>query len=531
MPVFLRISRSKNIFLYSSLFVIFIWFITRLQYFLYYPVLVLSSDSASYCSVAFDMLDLNMPIFDIRTPGYPVFLSAVWMISKTALASAVAQSLFTLAVSLFFVWVISRTYREYVLLFAVLIAAFTSSSYYLVLEDSILTEGIFVSMLLLSSGLLILSVKKNKSCCWALFSASVAIVILIRPAGIFMAGIMVLVAAYFLINKFKFSYYLALGIPFAVIILSLCAYNYATLRLFTITPFGEANLSGVTILFMEPSPEYPELVNKAIQNTLDSIPRTDINVVRNYNNVTRLYEAFNNHFYRQLNLTENMMKADPSLDYVAIQPVIRMISMDAIKKNPKVYAKFIASNFLYFFYNINITMGYYEQLTNILKRTFIEKKYIKELESDRWKQISSDRSDYEEVKIFFEQETNKQGQLEYVSIQSDGTVNIRQTFLKSVFEVYETIYNFLFRNIVWLIIYFTVFIFSVIKLVKSKIRDEDALLAFLFCMIFLMKAILVSLVEVSLSRYSYTVEYALYFSLPFALILTRKHKINTTQKA
>lgn len=98
-----------------------------------------------------------------------------------------------------------------------------------------------------------------------------------------------------------------------------------TLRLFTITPFGEANLSGVTLLFMEPSPEYPQLVNDAIKNTLDSVPRSDINYVRNSSGISMLYNTFNENFYRQVSLTEILMKADSALNFVAIQPIIRKI--------------------------------------------------------------------------------------------------------------------------------------------------------------------------------------------------------------
>ena len=91
--------------------------------------------------------------------------------------------------------------------------------------------------------------------------------------------------------------------PFSFIILSLCSYNFSTLNKFTITPFGEANLSGVTILFMEPSEKYLSKVNEAIKTTLDSIPTKDINYVRNNNSITGLYEKFKNNFYRQMNLT------------------------------------------------------------------------------------------------------------------------------------------------------------------------------------------------------------------------------------
>ncbi|MEP7146055.1 MAG: hypothetical protein ABI792_03490 [bacterium] len=523
---FARFTGTKNIFLYSSLLVTLVFLITRAQYFVFYPILVLSSDSASYCAAAFDILNFHIPVFDIRTPGYPIFLSLIWMISKTVYAVALAQSLFTLMSAIFFLWVINQTYRSLTLLFAISLSAFISSTYYLILEVSLLTEGIFVSMLLISSGLLLLALKKNKNSFWIMYSASVAIVILIRPAGIFLLAILLLIFIYFLFNKYKLRFYLMLAGPFSVIIFCLCFYNYLTLGLFTISPFGEANLSGVTVLFMEPSQEYPQFVNDAIKNTLDSIARTEINYVRNSSGISQLYHTFNNNFYRQVNLTENLMLADTNLNFVGIQPIIRKISTDAIKNNPKIYAKFILSNFLFFFNNVKIVVNYYEQLSNILRRSYIEKKYIKELESGRWRQISSDKLDNAEIHLFFKKETDKQNELEYVDIRDDGEIYLKQTFLKSLYEVYETAYNFLFRNFIWLILFSAVFVFSAYYLIKSRFRDVDAFVPFIFCVMYITKAILVSLVEVSLARYSFTVEFAVYFSLPFLILLLRKNKTN-----
>jgi len=68
------------------------------------------------------------------------------------------------------------------------------------------------------------------------------------------------------------------------------------------------------------------------------------------------------------------------------------------------------------------------------------------------------------------------------------------------------------------------FMLSIIILFKTKFSDPDAIIAFLIFMIFLSKALLVSMVESSLERYSYTVEFAVYFSIPFLLILIQNLK-------
>ncbi|HMQ67509.1 MAG TPA: hypothetical protein PKA90_00030 [Ignavibacteria bacterium] len=524
------LSDPGKVFSYSLLLFTLVFLFTRLQYFLFYPLLVLSSDSASYCAVAIDLLNSDTPLFDIRTPAYPFFLSSVWLISKSFYAVALAQSLFTLLTGYLFLYIISKTYKRYTFLFALMLCIYLSSSYFLVLEKAILTESIFVNFLLINSGLLIYALKNNKTSIWILYSASIAVLILIRPAALFLFGILLLLVVYFFINKFRFKYFISLILPAAVIILSLCSYNYYSLGLFTITPFGEANLSGVTILFMEPSEEYPEIVNEAIKNTLDSIPRTQKNYIRNSWGISELYHTFNENFYRQVNFTEDLMRLDPNLTFVAIQPIMRKVSVDAIKKSPRSYGKFVMSNFIFFFNNQRITMDYYEQMANVYKRTVVDEKYIKELTSGRWRMISSDRSDNEKVAALFRDEISLQKKLSSVTVNEQGIVMIGDGIYKSVYNVFEKIYNIVFRNILWVILFFAVFLISIYKLFKSGFKDTDAFIPFLLCMTFMFKAVLVSLVEVSLERYSLTVEYVYYFSLPFLLIMLNNSKKNNPEE-
>jgi hypothetical protein len=281
---------------------------------------------------------------------------------------------------------------------------------------------------------------------------------------------------------------------------------------------------GATILYMQPSGDYPAIVNEAIKNTLDSIPRKDISYVKNSSGISKLYHTFNDNFYRQINLIENLMKFDTTLTFVEVQPIIRKISIDAVKNHPGVYAKFFFSNFLFFFINISRNISYYENLAGVYKRSVIDKKYVDELEPGRWRQVSSDKSDNEKVISFFTAEIENQKHLENVNINDAAEVELKPTILKSVFQLIEKIFIIIFRNILWIILYAVVFILSSYQLIKSRFKNIDALIPFLFCLIYLTKAILVSLVEVSLERYSYTVEYAVYFSLPFFILLLKNSK-------
>jgi hypothetical protein len=317
-----------------------VFLITRLPYFLYYPIATVSSDSASYIAAAFRLLELKAPMFDIRTPGYPLFIAAIWSFWEDFISISLVQSIITYLSSVFLLAVSHKYYGKRLIYFAIAVCGFISSSYFIVLEMSMLTEGIFTSLMLLTAAVLLLAVKSESVFVWAAYSFLVAILIYVRPAGLFLIAFFIPIALYFHFRKYKASYYAALLIPFLVLICTLCSYNYFTLGKFTITPFGEANLAGVTILFMEPSDEYPEFINNSIRVTLDSIPRRDINYVRNSYNPERLFNAFKDHFHMQMMLVNNFKKADSTMTYIKAQPYMRQISVDAIKKHPDVYAKF-----------------------------------------------------------------------------------------------------------------------------------------------------------------------------------------------
>lgn len=516
-------SCEKSLLKGCSIFLL-LFLLTRLPYLLFYQINVLSFDSASYISAAFSVMNAVTPLFDIRTPGYPLFLTAVWNFSESIFSVSVMQSVFSLLTGLFVIFAFDKVYKKYSVIFALMLTLYMTSSFFLIYETALLTEGIFTDVLLICVTLMVLSLKTEKNIYIALFSASVALLILVRPAGLFFIGILILILSYYVFKKSGIKKYVSLILPFAVIISGLCTYNLFTLNKFTITPFGEANMAGVTILFMETSDEYPEFVNSAIRQTLDSISGKDKSYIRENYGVSKLYRLFKDNFFRQMNFADNLMNDDPAKKYMDIQPYMRMVSLDAIKKNPEIYMKFFGCNFYFFFKNISTELSLFDQLKYNYIKNAVEGKFAAELDKKKWLQISSDKTVNDQVKGFLDSEIALQKNLQNVSTDENGIVTFTDTFLKSVFETYETLNNFILRNILWYIPFFAMLILSVYLLMKSRLNDIDALISVLLFMIFLLKALMVSLVESSLERYSYTVEIAVYFSFPFLLILIQNLK-------
>jgi hypothetical protein len=523
-------TNPDKVFRIYSLLIIIIFIVTRLPFYLFYPVTGITFDSASYCAVAFDLMNFNMPLFEIRTPGYPVFIASIWLLSKSLYLVSFFQSLFTLFTVLFFLKVVNKYYRTVLIYFAIALAVYITSSYFLLFETALLTEGLFVNLLLLNSAFLIIAFKKNTQADWALFSASLAITIIVRPAGLFLFSLVVLLTVLFLFKKYKSGFYAALIIPFSVLLLSLCLYNFITLGSFTLTPFGEANLSGVTITFMEPSEEYPEIVNNAIEEVTKAIPKKDVPYVMSSFSLTKLYNVFLFNYDKVIELVAAIKKQDENLTYTEIQPMIRKIYLDAIKKHPLIYGKFVLVNFIQFFRNIGNNIDYFEEIGKSYERFYIEKKYINRLEKGGWQQVSSNESDYVEIKDFYIDEVNKNIPGNYISVKDTNNAELKPAFIKSINENYEKIYDFLFRNKLWLILFIVTFTLSILRLFKSRFTETEALIFFLFGIMFISKALMVSLVECSLERYSYTVEFVFYFSLPFLILFIKNPLKNLNLK-
>jgi hypothetical protein len=501
-----------------------VFLLTRLPYFIFYPVLTISNDSASYIAAAFELMDLNAPMFDIRTPGYPVFLSLIMSVTDDAIFISLIQSLFTYVAAIFFLSVSYKYYESVIFYFAIAVSAFISSAYFLVLEMSILTEGIFTSLMLILAGLFIIAVKSESIFSWSIYSVLVAMLILVRPAGLFLVGLFGLLILFFIINKYSLRYYIAAIVPFSIIIVALCTYNYATLGKFTVTPFGEANLAGVTVLFMETSEEYPDFVYKAIDSTLSSIPKKDLRYVRNSYNPDNLFTAFRDNFHMQMNLVNYMKMNDSSFTYIKAQPILRQISLDAISKHPNIYAKFFYSNFYYFLTNIGRTIDYKNELARKYKQVAIDKIYLSQLQSGKWSQISSRKEYNERVLSYYLQRIEEQKNLAGFSVDAGGNVTLQPSFLMSLYGAAKVIFDFLFRNLIWLLIFALMSFMSIRQCISSRLTDKDAFIALAFVLIFVLKAVMVSSIESSLERYSYTVDFVIYMSLPFAIIIYKNGK-------
>ena len=519
---FRKFNNSRYLFLYCSLLVFVVFIMTRLPYYIYYPIHSLSTDSASYSAIVLKIIKGQAPLLDMRTPGYPLFLSLIWSFTKNITTVFLIQSLLTLVTSLFFLRALFLFRKSLGILFAVAISVFISSSFYLVLEFSLLSELLFVIFLILNCSLLIFSLKRNKIIFWILYSASFGFLVYIRPVALFVVPGFLMIIIFFFFNKYGLKYYSALVVPAALMLFGLSLYNYFTLNKFTISPAGDLNFAGVIVLFMEESPDYPDKVNAAIKKTLDSISTKDREYLMNSFDLSKFNRIYNDNFFKTWVLVDNMMEEDPTLTYMDIQPYLRVISRDALQKHPGIYAKIVFNNLYRTFMNIRSTMNFYDEMSKTYKRNVVDKQFIKELDDGEWRQFYSGKEAAEEVKNLYLPQMESQLNINSVENKSGEGINLKDTFLKRVYIFYEQAYNFLFRNIIWMIIFIASFFLSIYEIIKTRFKDVDCFIPGVFSVILISNAFLVSLFGTAIIRYTYTVGFIIYLSLPFLILLIKK---------
>ena len=267
---------GKNRILYLAYLVFSLFFlITRLPFFLYDSIYLISPDYQHYYMIV-DQIDKGfMPTFNIRTPGYPLFLAFIFTFFKSNLAVIVVQNLFTLFSSLFFIFVINKIFgkkwKYLTLLVAIGLGAFISLSIHLCLDTALATESIYINTILLFFSFLLLAIYCQNRMYWVCCGIIMAMVILIRPSGLFLVPLFLAILLFLFLNAYKKKLILLFSISFVTPLILLCIYNYFTIGSFAISTFTEHALISFTSTFLEKNPSYSPQVNRAIEKSLNRL--------------------------------------------------------------------------------------------------------------------------------------------------------------------------------------------------------------------------------------------------------------------
>jgi hypothetical protein len=489
--------------------VIFIF--NRLWLIVDFPIAGIHPDSTSYFNVSQSVGSGTWPRFHIRSFGYPVLLKLVFAISDRVMSLVIVQSFISYLAG---VTVITASYfwrRILGVMAAIAMIAFYCGVTPMESDSAMLSESLYTSFIVLSFGFLLYSFSKNGSVfSFASGSFFMAATLLTRPGGIFLIVSFLMVALYMLWNQYSrilIASYLA---PFLLMVLSMCAYNYMTVRVFSITAWGEANLAVATFTFWEKDESYPADINSSIDRIKDVI-NDRFKVVGI--DPTRMSETWNHDYLSSVFVqgfngkARDMSMAISGSNYDSTsRQWIRKISIDSIKKHPDIYFKFVVT-MLRNYYTMPNEVHFSSYLYNRIKLIYIDNHFSIKRGIDLMVKMGKEFADSPPPKTVIINNNRDQ----------NGSITDRVLLVDTpALLVYNATYHIkllFFTTQMWVVGFIIVMFVSFFKLVVTKFRDNVAFVLFLMAISNIGASLIISLVEYSQPRYSYPMEWTYYFSV------------------
>jgi hypothetical protein len=476
---------QHNKYLVISIFILLFCFILpRAPFFVHYAVPGYNKDYITYYQVVSQMESGNWPRFDHRSPGFPLFLKLMYSYSENPMPVIVVQNILLLSACIVLILSVYATYRHLTIFAAIAISGYTSTSASIFHNTGLFSDNLYIILLIFFYALLILAVKKEK---WLFFSAAsfcMAIAILTRPAGLFLILIFLIVLLFLIRNKYPLQAILNFAAPLLVLMLLMATYNFFTIHKFTLTPAGEKSLMCATATFWEQDATYPPELNHAIKKVQDRLTENERKIVFTSWNRFKLYQVFYKHFQPHT-ILEPMREISDS--YIEVRHFLRKVSLDAIRKHPDLYMKFVTTMVrIHFIYNIQIDLKLYKK--------YYPERYAHLLETN-YSRIEAIKSDF----IV----TSQNGKL---------SVAVRPTMLGKMHNLYNGIIHLIFRNSYWTYLLIIAFVVSAFFLLRSSFRSREAFIIFIMTISVIASGLLVCLVQRSWVRYSFSVEFLHYLS-------------------
>lgn len=513
-------AKRINVLILSISFgiVIACFLITRLPYFFYYPVIALHPDTIGYLEIV-DSIDKGiLPSLYLRTPGFSLFMKLVFMFSNKLFSVVAAQSALTLVSSLVFVYAVFKTYRGLTPFASIAIAAFISSHVHLEAEIAILSESLYVSVLVLSCGFLILALRLRASVHFALFSSAAAYCIYIRPAGIFFIVIVISTLIYIIFNRYNRINSLALATPFTSLLLILATYNLFTFHTFSLNNNGELTLIAGVSTLMEQDNSYSKELNNAIIKIRSRSTDKERNILETSWNPEKYDKAMSVAYSKtggDSAVVGPIIEAIGNYPQLKLYKIYKNLYLDVIKRNPYQFFRKVFITFLAYYLNTSKEHEFYSIINMLYNDIYVKKNTMCNSTDAMIKTICREYSTPRPLPYFSLQES-----------ECGAIVNYIPTYIQEFhYKIYSKLHKLLFRNLLWPVINIIIFLMSVLYLIRSRLRNTGAFILFTLSLPALLSALIVGLATFPNIRYSYTTEFTYYVCAALLPVLRQRYNM------
>jgi hypothetical protein len=456
-------------------------------------------DTETYYVPVQELLAGRWPHFEVRPPVYPAFLAATLLVTKRLVAVIWLQSLLTAAAALVMIAGAHRLARAASPWVAIAMAAWATSFWSLEFDTSILSDSLYASAIVFAFGFLLWGLAAGSRALLAASSVAIAAAIATRPAGLFLAVTFAIAAIYLWHTGRSWRLIAAFALPFPALMLALSLYNFSIAGVFAVTAWGEANLAVATFTFWEEDPAYPPAVNERVAMTVASLGVTDDE--RRRREDTWSPSVLWPIFLKGVNLKALDIASEVGGGYGGARTWLRRISIDAIRKHPRIYSKFVASMaYMFFVENIRWRADFVNYLNG---------RSLRLLTSDgqaelRRKPITGDMLDR-----YFAPSPSLRLMARDACARG-GAPMIEATSARRVYRVLQRARDLVFARPVFVLLAGASLLAGAWRLARTRGRHDVAFAVFLLGISVVGSGMLVSLVEYAGHRYSYPTEFAVF---------------------
>ena len=475
---------------------------TRGPFYLDYSLIGLAPDTSSYLEPINQFRRGELPLVSIRPPGYPLFIYLTTLLDDRWLTVIIGQSLLSLGAGLLLIWAIHRGYRTLTIPAAVAISGFIGNSRFIYYETSALSESVYTSFLMLTFGWLVAGLHSRRSLPLLLASLCGGLAILIKPAGIYLLVVFMIVAVFLLINRYSRRALLATLAPLLLLVAGLAVYNRYTVGELVVSTFGECQLGAATAHFWQPDPAFPAHVNDQIRNELPAslarcgLDAAALETIATTWNPRRLSELFEKYYDRIIYVEGWTFGSRFGAGYEESRPLIRKISLKSIAKRPRHYLKFVWSSFATYYLILQWKLDLYHSLNERADEIF--QKTERSYSAEAAKEFRS-----------IDESGAPRGVL--IAPQSART-SLKATRWQRLHLAWEGISNEIFNNVLWIVVSLPIFMLALWRLLQSRLRDVPAFILVVAFLSILGSSLVVSLIQLGIERYSYPNHFLIYLA-------------------
>lgn len=495
---------------YAALFIL-----SRLWFYLDYPIPGIYPDSASYYEPTQKILNSEFPKFNYRTPGYPVFLSIIFSLKDNLLFLIFIQSIMAFISSVFLLLTITTYNKKMSLPTLFFLVMYFSDMQTLTHETSMLAESLYTSLLILSYTFIIRYLLLKQSSLNIILASFISgLVIITKPAGYFMILIIFAVTLFVFLKKKQLSILIA-GIFPLIFVLSLqSGLNYWSTG--TISPGNQdvIEINLVTNPFWETSRQYPENINKAIKkvndDTLDRFGEKNLYILNNSWNFFDLYPIYlKSHYYGPHTHIAEYTDGWGGDNW---RFWLKKIAIDTVADNPEKFLKRYIVMLSASYFSSSITGSAMGDIVNNVRSYYIDKNFSAEKGNKLNTEMAKEFANPPPLPKWISIESNSDD----LAKINEGQVKFERSFFLNVYEIIVNTFN---RSLIWLllsVINFIILIYTIVNLFRRNLVNNQIYIAFLLSLGTFLSASIVSLVEFSQPRYTYPMEWTYGISLVFA---------------